>query len=330
MLSVDHTTPDSGTLERLELLSNIASWYYELGLDQHEIASRIGKSRSMVSRLLTEARDAGVIEIRVRFPLRRYSELEDELQDAFGLSGCQVLRSSHLSYDDLLKRLGQLAARSLEVRLHSDVRVSLGWGAALHATVAALPEIRLEEAMVIQVMGSVGDGDPNVDGPDLARDLASRLNGDFRFLAAPLYVDSPHVADSLLAERTIARTIDLARRSDVLVSGVGAIDHSLSGIVRAGYITKEQSRQFRKLGVVGDLLGFLMMEDGSIADLDENRRVVALHPSLLAEIPAVIGVAGGAAKAPAIAAALRGGYFDVLVTDEEAATAVIEMTEATA
>ncbi len=322
-------TSDIGTLERLELLSAVASWYYESGLDQNEIASRIGRSRSMVSRLLTEAREAGVIEIRVRFPLRRARALEDELQDAFGLSGCQVLGSAHLPYGDRQKRIGQLAARSLQVRLHSDVRVSLGWGAALHATVAALPEIQLEGAMVIQVMGAVGDGDPNVDGPDLARELASRLNGDFRFLAAPLYVDNPDVAASLLAERTISRTIDLARRSDVLVSGVGAIDHSLSGIVRAGYISKAHSRELRRRGVVGDILGFLMTEDGAIADIEENHRVVALHPALLADIPTVIGVAGGPEKAQAIAAGLRGGYFDVLVTDETAARAILDTGERT-
>ena len=43
--------------DRLEFLGQVASWYYEDDLDQSEIASRIGKSRSMVSRLLREARD---------------------------------------------------------------------------------------------------------------------------------------------------------------------------------------------------------------------------------------------------------------------------------
>ncbi|MPZ54035.1 MAG: hypothetical protein GEU79_15105 [Acidimicrobiia bacterium] len=318
---------DVESLERLELLSSVASWYYESGLDQHQIADRIGRSRSMVSRLLTEAREAGVIEIRVRFPLRRERDLEDRLQETFGLTGCQVLAGSTLPYGDLLRRLGQLAARSLETRLHSEVRVAVGWGAALHATVAALPEIRLDDAMVIQVMGSVGDGDPHVDGPDLARELAFRLNGDFRFLASPLYVDSAPVATSLLADRTIARTLDLARRSDVMVTGVGAIDHSLSGIVRAGHITEEHSRDLKDRGVVGDVLGFLMRDDGSIAEIEENERVVSLHPSQMADIPTVIGVAGGIEKAVAIGAALRAGYFDVLVTDEEAAVGILELVE---
>ncbi len=41
--------------DRLEFLGQVAAWYYEDNMDQAEIASRIGKSRSMVSRLITEA-----------------------------------------------------------------------------------------------------------------------------------------------------------------------------------------------------------------------------------------------------------------------------------
>jgi len=44
---------------RLELLGQVAVWYYEDNLDQTEIAKRIGRSRSMVSRMLNEARDLG-------------------------------------------------------------------------------------------------------------------------------------------------------------------------------------------------------------------------------------------------------------------------------
>ena len=63
--------PLSAEDERLEFLGQVAAWYYEDGLDQSEIASRISKSRSLVSRLIDEARSIGIFEIRLRFPLRR-------------------------------------------------------------------------------------------------------------------------------------------------------------------------------------------------------------------------------------------------------------------
>lgn len=317
------TTPDHDD-DRLEFLGQVAAWYYEDELDQSEIARRIGKSRSMVSRLLAEARERGLVQIQVRFPLRTDGELEDRLCERFGLSQASVL-AGRLDHEAMLRRTGRLGARLLQSRLRSEIDVVIGWGAALHSLVRAMPDIRLDGVMVLQVMGSVGDGDPKVDGADLARTLAGKLNGDFRFLAAPVIVDREEAAASLLADRTIANTLNLAQTADLAITGIGTIDSGLSGLVRAGFFGPEAIAHLRSLGVVGDLLGFLMDHDGRILDIPENRRVVALHPEELAGIDTVIGVAGGVAKAAAILAALRGGYLDVLVTDVAAAESVLRM-----
>lgn len=317
------TSHGGGEVDRHQLLGQIAAWYYDDGLDQGEIARRIGKSRSMVSRMLAEARAEGIVQIRVRFPLRTRASLEDELTSLFGLSEAHVLEGHGLDNDEMLRRLGQLGAVALESRLQSGIHVTVGWGAALYSVVRALPEIQLENVMVLQAMGSVGDGDPKVDGAELARTLASKLNGDFRALAAPLIVDREEVAASLLAERTIAATLDLASRADIAITGIGSIDTALSGLVRAGYFGPDHIARLKAAGIVGDLLGFLVGEDGAILDVPENRRVVALRPDKLGR--SVIGVAGGASKAGAILAALRGGHIDVLVTDSAAAESIVWM-----
>jgi DNA-binding transcriptional regulator LsrR (DeoR family) len=310
--------------DRLEFLGQVAAWYYEDDMDQAEIAKRIGKSRSMVSRLLTEAREAGLVQIRVRFPLRTDHGLSDELRDAFGLDEAHVLGDGG-DVDTVLRRLGRLGARALQGRLRSNMTVTVGWGASLHSMVRGMPEIQMQDVMVLQVMGSVGDGDPNVDGADLARSLSGKLNGDFRSIAAPLIDDRPEVAASLLADRTISTTLDMASRSDVAVTGIGSIDSELSGLVRAGYFDPSAIAHLRDLGVVGDLMGFLVDDHGRVCEIPENDRVVALHPDRLAGIGTVIGVAGGPGKSAAINAVLRGRHLDVLVTDAVSARAVLAM-----
>jgi DNA-binding transcriptional regulator LsrR (DeoR family) len=315
--------------ERLEYLGQIAAWYYEDDLDQVQIGRRIGKSRSMVSRLLREARDEGLVQFRVRYPLRRDALLENELERTFGLDNARVLSETQdLGYDGMMRRLGRLASRALERRLHSRMRVTVGWGAALHHVTRAMPEIQLDDVMVLQGMGSVGDGDPAIDGADLARRLASRLNGDFRSLSAPLFVDREGTAKSLLADRTIAATLAMARSAEVAVTGIGSIDSSLSGLRRAGYFKPSELEELREQGVVGDLMGYLMDEAGSVLDIPQNRKVVALRPEELATVETVVGVAGGASKSAAILAALRGGYLDVLVTDAAAAEAILALNHA--
>ncbi len=309
--------------ERLEFLGQVAAWYYEDDQTQADIARRLDKSRSMVSRLLTEARELGLVQISVRFPLRTDSALEERLCELFGLAEAHVLVTGEIDHPALIRQLGRLGSRALQRRLRSGVGVAVGWGAALHSVVRAMPEIELEDVMVLQVMGSVGDGDPNVDGADLARTLAGKLDGDFRTLSAPVIVDRPEAAQSLLQDRTIANTLRLAESAEIAVIGVGSIDSTLSGLVRAGYFDERAIERLKKAGVVGDLLGYLIDAEGNVLDIPENRRVVALHPARLARIQSVIGVAGGVAKAGAITAVLRSGLLDVIVTDVATAENVV-------
>ena len=104
--------------ERLEYLVQIATWYYEEDLSQGEIARRINLSRSMVSRLLREAREQGLVEIRVRYPLRADHALEKRLCDTFSVSEALVLADPPQSSSTRLRCLGEMGALCLQRRLH--------------------------------------------------------------------------------------------------------------------------------------------------------------------------------------------------------------------
>lgn len=310
--------------DRLELLARVAYWYYEEGLSQEEIAARIGRSRSMISRMLQEARDQGLVEIRVHYPLKTDDEMEKHLQEIFGLSKAWVLATPPGDYETLLRRLGELGARSLQGQLRDGVRIGVGWGTALYEVVRAMPTLQLHDAQVVQIIGSAGYGDPMVDGPELARWLAQKLGAAYRFLHAPLIVEDERVAQALLQERTVAQTLNLARQVDVAAVGIGTVYSSLSSLRRAGYVGEEDLVSLREAGAVGDLIARQLDANGSAVDYPHHQ-VVGIDLQTLRSIPTVIGVAGGIVKAPAILAALRGGYLDVLVIDAATATQVVTL-----
>jgi DNA-binding transcriptional regulator LsrR (DeoR family) len=66
---------------------------------------------------------------------------------------------------------------------------------------------------------------------------------------------------------------------------------------------------------------------GEWLDVDINRRVVGISLDTLAKIDTVMGVAGGSRKGAAILGALRGGYVNVLATDDQAARRVLVLRE---
>lgn len=127
------------------------------------------------------------------------------------------------------------------------------------------------------------------------------------------------VREAFLKEQRISETLELAKRADVALVGIGSVDPSVSSLIRAGYMDEEELAVIRRRGAVGDICARQFDIQGRILDIEFNRRVVRIDIESLKHIDCVIGVAGGMLKAPAILGALRGEYIDVLVTDEEVA-----------
>lgn len=312
-----------GRAERLEVLITVAGLYYEEGLTEAEIAPLIGASRSSVSRMLTEARSLGLVKVSIQRPSNAVGDLGDSLASTLGLKFARVAPSGHLPPQVRARAVGRLAAEAMVDSLEGLKAVSIGWGVHVFETVRAVPPIPVGEVMVYQPMGSLAGTDPEIYGSRLARQLAEKLGGDYRYLPAPLIVDSRATAQSLLGNPAVASVLEAAEKADMAVFGIGSSDGHRSSLVRAGYIDPARFEQLGNVGVVGDLFGYLFDETGALVDVSENERVVSFHPSKLAGIPTVIAVVTGADRAVAARAVLRAGYANALVTDEETARRIL-------
>lgn len=311
--------------DRLELLGQVASWYYEDNIDQTDIGKRIGKSRSMVSRLLQEAREMGLVEIKVNFPLKRDPKLESCLVQTFNLTQAYVLANPPDDTELLWQRLGRLGAHCLQSYLRDGLKIGLGSGTTVYQVVRAMPFIDLEDVQVIQISGALYSNRQAFDGSELSRWLSEKLSATYQPLYAPLVVKDEVLAESLLQDPTIANTLTQASRVDLAMIGIGTLDPSQSSLQRVGYLNETDLAALHQIGAVGDILSRHFDEQGRPVDLPANRRVIALDLATVRSIPTVIAVAGHAIKAPAILAALRGGFIKVLVTDSWAASEVLAL-----
>jgi deoxyribonucleoside regulator len=313
-------------IERTERLAQVASMYYEDNVTQDEIARQIGTSRSTISRMLQEAREAGVVEIIVHYPWKTAPGLERDLGSRFGLHQASVLVGGGRPYEEILRGLGVLAARYLEHLLGVGTILGISWGKAVHSTVRALRPDRELPITVVQMVGAVGAGDPLIDGPELARLLAGMYGGEHRYLHAPLIVEDGRAREVLLQEPRIQETLQLARRAHVVLAGIGAPDPDVYSLLRAGYLDQGALAQMRAEGVVGDICARHYDAQGRLLDIALNQRIVGIELEALHEVERVIGVAGGEAKAEAILGALRGGHINVLVTDDLTARRILDLS----
>ena len=75
------------------------------------------------------------------------------------------------------------------------------------------------------------------------------------------------------------------------------------------------------------MLSHFLDKNGNPISIELEDRLMSTPLEELRKLDNVIGVAGGARKAEAILAALRGGYLDVLITDEDTAKLLLETPE---
>lgn len=79
---------------RAALLLQVAQLYWEEGLGQAEVAEKLGYSRPTVSRMLAEARVAGIVTVTVSHPIQRLMALEERLVAAYGLTEARVAETT--------------------------------------------------------------------------------------------------------------------------------------------------------------------------------------------------------------------------------------------
>jgi len=311
--------------DRRMFLARVSSWYYESGKNQQQIADSLGVSRSAVSRFLTEARENGIVEIIVHYPWRTNRELEEKFLKQFGLKGIRILASEERNYDEILQGLGTLAAEELEQIIGPETVIGIAWGTALYQVIRYIRAHRFPSVEVVQMIGATGSEQKlHTDGPVLAQLLAGRLGGFYRYLHAPLVLESKEAHQALLKDRSIRETLQRAEEADVALIGIGSTRPELYSILRAGYVDEVETNRIREQGAIGDICGQHFDIDGNKIDVDISNRAVAISLDKLKEIPIVFAVAGGEQKGDAILAALRGGYVDFLITDDAAAKWIIE------
>lgn len=324
----DSAGPRLGELrdERAELLATVAELYYVHGKDQRRIATEIGTSRSNVSRLLSEARRRGIVEIRIHRTLGRASALEEQLVAKLGLAEARVLGARpETSEKDALARVGALAAEYLMEHLRGGLRIGLSWGTSLAAMVDAVTPPRSYDVEVVQILGGLSSLSPSLSGHELGRRLADRLGGTFYYLHAPAIVASAEVRAALLDQPGVADVLRRAQKGDLAFVGIGSLGVGSSrALFEEAGLSRAELQQLKRSGAVGDIGARLFTIDGTLCRGAIDRRVVGIELEDLKEVPRVVAVARGLEKANGILGACRGRWIDVLITDEATAVEVLD------
>ena len=305
-----------------DLLVRASRLYYLEDRGQAEIARLLRISRPGVSRLLRRARDAKIVEIRVRETTG--SENWDTLQRRLGVK--ELLVSPHGGLDGV----GRLGARIFERTVRRDDVIGITAGTTLAAFVGFVTPSRPLSIDIVPLVGALWDTGEDFDCSFLCQELRRRTGGTHRVLSAPAVVRDETLMRSLCLEPRVRSVLDRYQALDSAFFGIGVASErhpvALAAKAAAQRVGRLRASESLPRGAVASVGCLFFDARGRPCASSLDRRILGISHEQLKAVPVRVGLAAGAEKRDAVLSVARGGVVDVLVIDAPLARSLQEAT----
>ncbi|MFC4242479.1 sugar-binding transcriptional regulator [Gryllotalpicola reticulitermitis] len=294
-------------------------------LTMEAIADEMHTSRSSVSRLLSFARQSGLVTITIRSPDEAAPSLQNEINERFGIASQIVPVPGNASEIDRLERVALVAARTLDRFIDSSMTVGIAWGTTMSAVSRHLIPRKLHSVEIVQLNGA---GNQYTTGVVYASELLRRFGEAFSAVThefpVPALFDEPHTRELMWRERSTKHILELQRHVDVAIFGLGAPFADVpSHVYSGGYLSAADYAAMDSENVVGDVATVFFREDGTWRDIPLNKRSSGPDVNLIKRIPRRVCIVAGRSKLHSLNGALNARLITDLVVDEATAFALL-------
>ena len=310
--------------------------HYKQGMSQQEIGKRLNVSRTTISRILAQARREGYVQIKINYPEDATVNLENQLEEKYGLK--EAVIASVQNKDELADEIAFYASDYLLRTLKNHMTIALTRGVTLQNMVEYLGnDVRLkflktDDVNVVPLMAATNISVSKDKGYRMAysnyliEEVARIFRANSYQMLAPQYVSGAEAKQYFMQEDSIKEVFDLAKNADIAVAGIGTLNHN-SALINAELIPMKEFERLQKMGGTGEILSHVVDRDGNLIKDRFEDHLMSLDLEDFKKIPVRVGVAYGIEKKDSILGVLRGGYINVLITDEEVAQYLADIEE---
>jgi deoxyribonucleoside regulator len=299
----------------------IAWMYYVEGLTQNEIADRLGIGRVTVVRNINEALKQREVKIWVTGGVAECLELETALKEKLGLEDAVVVPEPS-DPKNVGRSIGAAAGMYVTEQLKDNMCLGVGWGATLHDSLQTLSPKEFQNVEVVSLLGGVVQA-RRFNPSEFAWQFANIVGADCYLLTAPAIVDSPETKLALVERCGLSQVLSRVDKMDMALLSVGTMS-ALSTNFRFGLFADEERQSLTRAGAVGDMLFNFFDRNGALVKHAINERVMSTPIDKLRKVPKRVLISGGSDKIEALAGGIKLVNANVLITNEEAARALVE------
>jgi DNA-binding transcriptional regulator LsrR (DeoR family) len=299
------------------LIEKVVWLRYRESKTKKEIANNLGISRFKVARIIEEAKRQKIVKFDIHIPDLDRFELQNQIEKKFNLK--EVLITPFSEPNQILSELGDLGAEYLLRILKKDLVIGVGFSRTINEVSKFLPNKECVNCEIVQITGGIFSN--NLEFKSLINipaKIGEKLNSPVYHLYAPVIVDNVSTKDAIIEEPTIKNGLDKFKNIDVAFVGIGNLDQECT-LCQLEVIDQENIDYLKSEGAIGDINARFFDINGNQIVTEIDDRLIGIQLDTLQKIRRVIAIAGGKEKHQAILGALRGGFIDVLITDNQTA-----------
>jgi DNA-binding transcriptional regulator LsrR (DeoR family) len=311
----------AGQISGENVIIEVAWMYYHDGLNQKDIADRLGISRATVVNYLQEARETGLIRISLAMDAFTGHQLALALCARFGLSAAYVVPDEGADTEETFFRVVRGAAEWLPSLLAPQDRLGVAWGRTVYELSSALEPQNFPELSVIQLVGSMATP-YGFTAEACSSRLAQKLGAQCHNLHAPAILSRGDLAQELRAEPILRAQLDRLEHITKSLFSVGTCLPD-SHIVGAGVATPEELDWYVGQGAKGVVCGRFIDAEGRAIPGPLDARMIGVDLSSLVGLEAGIVIVPGLDKVEAARACIAGGYVTHLITSKTVGEALL-------
>ncbi|WP_104110690.1 MULTISPECIES: sugar-binding transcriptional regulator [unclassified Arthrobacter] len=302
--------------------------YYLQDQTMDAIARELRTSRSTVSRLLSTARDSGLVQIQIKTPSDRAPELERAIRKRYQVEVHVVPVSDMLSEVEVLDRVSMQAARTIGPLVDSNAVIGVAWGSTVSTVSRHLTRKTTHGSTIVQLNGA---GNTQTSGITYASEIIRRFGTAYgakvEQFPVPAFFDHAETKNLMWQERSVRRILDLQERMTIAIFGVGSMDAEIpSHVYSGGYLDSTDLDALEASGVAGDVATVFFRSDGSDDGIVLNSRSSGPDLKSLRKIRRRICVVSGPKKITGLRGALAAGLVTDLILDETTARELVELS----
>ena len=306
------------SLERRKKLAYVARRYYLEDQKQSDIARELGVSRPLVSRMLSEARELGIVEIAVHEPGAREARLLERLRLSSSIRGGVLVEEGDSS--DATNRLLSQGAMEL-LRQLGVRRLGVGWGYLIGQLVSWLEKNPQYNSTVTDICPLVGNASipaRNYQSNENVRLMAQQLGAAPHFLYLPALPDSLEEKQVLCSTEVYRQIYQQWEALDTALVNIGDYPSSpdFASLVRYGSLLQQQR-------ACGRMLIYYFNEEGCVIPSEQDF-AIQIPIDLLKRCPNIIGVCSANTSAKALGGALKSGFFTHIAARSELIRTLLE------